>query len=340
MHISFVRPDQHESLVELLCELFEFYNAPATADPVAVRAHLETNLVAGTAPIGLVVAVTDDGTVVGLAAIEVQHSLVEPSPDAGRQLFMKELYVRNGVRSEGAGRALMEWVATYAVEHACCRIDWTVHRDNARGIAFYEELGARRVEVRRNFRLEGQALADLAVPSEPISPVGSEPCRVVNLDWDRGHESFAAIVRAETDDGVIVTQLIDFSSVAGFKWIRADEILELDDLDTDDPNVRVADLRGTRTERLAPALTATGALVTDLAAQGVLVFVQSRRTGSDEGLVGTITSIDGSVVVLADVDPSGRASGDTVEVSLDDVISVEWGTDYLAALAELLEGRP
>jgi ribosomal protein S18 acetylase RimI-like enzyme len=333
MKISLVQPDQHGSLVELLCELFEFYNAPVTADPVGVRAHLEANLVAGDAPIGLVVAAAD-GTVVGLAAIEIQHSLVEPDPARARQLFLKELYVRRGSRSAGVGRALMVWVARYAVDQGCCRIDWTVHRDNERGIAFYEELGAHRVEVRQNYRLEGEALVDLS-SSAPIA-VSAEPCRVVHLDWDRRHESFDAIVRAESDEGVIVTQLFDLSSEAGFKWIRGDEILELNDLDADDPKVRLADLRGTRVDRLDSGLAAIAPLVAHLADRGSLVFVQTRGTGSDEGLVGAISAIGDGVISLADIDPSGHPSGDTVELVINDLISVEWGTDYLGALMELL----
>jgi hypothetical protein len=56
----------------------------------------------------------------------------------------------------------MSWVAQYALAHGCCRIDWPVKASNARGIAFYESLGARQVIERLSYRLSEPQLSELA----------------------------------------------------------------------------------------------------------------------------------------------------------------------------------
>jgi len=115
------------------------------ANPRAVvREHLVENLLGARSPHRLVVASEDDGRVVGLAAITFVYSLVEPAADKRCHCQLKELYVRSTDRSRGAGRALMSWVAQYAFDNGCRRIDWPVKASNSRGIAFYEALGASR----------------------------------------------------------------------------------------------------------------------------------------------------------------------------------------------------
>ena len=160
-------------------------------------------------------------------------------------------------------------------------------------------------------------------------------CRVVELEWDRGHDKFEAIVRARTDAGIVVTQLHDLVALEGLTWIRGDELLDVDDLDDDRPEVRLANLRGARTHAVDPSLTELPALLAHLADAGVLLFVHQARTGSDEGLVGRVAEIDDGTLVLDEVDTSGRFTGDTYEFAIDDIISVEWGTAYLVALTEL-----
>lgn len=81
---------------------------------------------------------------------------------------LKALYVRSSHRSHGAGGALMAWVAGYAVEHGCCRIDWPVKASNARGISFYEGLGAQRVLERLSYRLSEPELSRLAPVNDRI----------------------------------------------------------------------------------------------------------------------------------------------------------------------------
>jgi ribosomal protein S18 acetylase RimI-like enzyme len=103
--------------------------------------------------------------VVGLAAFSLVYSLVEFAEDQRRHCQLKELYVSSAARSQGAGRALMHGLARHAMEHGCRRIDWPVKASNARGILFYESLGAERVAERLSYRLTEPALGRLVLES-------------------------------------------------------------------------------------------------------------------------------------------------------------------------------
>jgi hypothetical protein len=56
----------------------------------------------------------------------------------------------------------MAWVAGYAVKNGCHRIDWPVKTSNAKGIRFYESLGAVQLVERLSFRLTEPAVRALA----------------------------------------------------------------------------------------------------------------------------------------------------------------------------------
>jgi GNAT superfamily N-acetyltransferase len=162
MQVGFVRAPQHESLVDLLCELHAHYHGATAVSRDTVRVHLVENLLAAGSPLRLVVASHDERGVVGLAAIALLYSLVEPSPDKRRQCLVKELFVRPADRSQGVGRALMAWVSRHAVDNGCCRVDWPVNASNQRAISFYEGLGAGHVADRLSYRLTGPGLLRLA----------------------------------------------------------------------------------------------------------------------------------------------------------------------------------
>ncbi|MBC7956587.1 MAG: GNAT family N-acetyltransferase [Cytophagales bacterium] len=172
MQVAFVSADQHESLVDLLCELHAYYNGASTASRDVVHAHLLDSLLASDSPIRLVVASREDGDVDGLAAIGLLYSLVDPTPEKRRQCFLKELFVRSSARRHGVGQALMAWVARYAMENGCSRIDWPVNAANRDGISFYEGLGAEQVNDRLSYRLSGPNLNRLACPTTQGVPGG------------------------------------------------------------------------------------------------------------------------------------------------------------------------
>lgn len=149
-------------MIDLLCELNVYYNPKSPASRESITNHFLGNLVAPGSPLHLVVAVDTHGIVLGFAAIFFVHSLVEPAPENSRQCTLKELFVRSSGRSQGVGKSVMAWVARYALEKGCSRIDWPVNAANHRGIAFYEELGGERQRERLSYRLSMAGMARLA----------------------------------------------------------------------------------------------------------------------------------------------------------------------------------
>jgi GNAT superfamily N-acetyltransferase len=161
MHIALVDESQHESLIDLMHEMCAFYSdeVPVRDD---IRSNLHDNLLAPDSAVRLVTAADADGRVVGLAAIALFHSLVDPAPHRRGQLLLKEFYVRKAAQHQGIGRALMVWVARHALDRGCARIDGNVSASNRPGLAFYRSLGVMHVAGKLTFRLAGETLARLA----------------------------------------------------------------------------------------------------------------------------------------------------------------------------------
>ena len=162
MRIALLASDQYESLIDLLCELYGYYNPHASVARDAVSGHLLHHLLAPDSAVRIIVAEDMERTIAGFAAVVLLHSLVDPTPANRRQCMVKELYVRAGSRGGGVGRALMAWVARYAVDQGCGRIDWHVQASNHAGIRFYGGLGAEQVAGRLNYRLHRPAMDALA----------------------------------------------------------------------------------------------------------------------------------------------------------------------------------
>ncbi len=160
MHIAFVDASQHEALVDLMHEMCIFYSEETPVSRDDVRANLLDNLLAPDSAVRLVVAADDRGELLGLAAIALFHSLVDPAPQRRGQMLLKELYVRE--QRQGIGKALMAFVARHALERGCARMDWNVSAHNRQGLGFYRSLGAMHVAGRLSFRLAGEYLARLA----------------------------------------------------------------------------------------------------------------------------------------------------------------------------------
>ncbi len=159
--ISFVKANQHESLIDLLCELHEYYHEENTTSRQTVKEHLLKNLLASDSPHQLVVAAHPERGAVGLAAISLQYSLIDPTPENQKQCQVKELFVRSTDRNHGVGHELMTWVARYAIDQGCCRMDWHVQVRNLEGIAFYKSLGAEQVVAKTIYRLSLPKMIEL-----------------------------------------------------------------------------------------------------------------------------------------------------------------------------------
>ncbi|SER22266.1 Membrane-associated enzyme, PAP2 (acid phosphatase) superfamily [Faunimonas pinastri] len=150
--IRLAREADYPALAALLIEEQRFYHLPQPA-----RQHLLRDLAA--LPDGVEALVCFDGAdLVGAACF----SAVYPGPGLTRGLFLKDLFVAERARGKGAGRLLMQQMATLAAERGCTFIDWTTQKDNEPARALHASLGARVRSENIAYRLQDQALLDAA----------------------------------------------------------------------------------------------------------------------------------------------------------------------------------
>jgi len=101
---------------------------------------------------------TSEGRPVGFAVYFLSFSTW-----LGRDgLFLEDLYVSPAERGKGFGKALLKHLAKIAVDKNCGRFEWNVLDWNEPAIRFYEAIGARAQSEWVGYRLDGQALLDLA----------------------------------------------------------------------------------------------------------------------------------------------------------------------------------
>ena len=103
-----------------------------------------------------VVASTGE-SLVGFASYYPVFSTYKARPG----LWMDDLFVDARFRSRGIGLALLKFLAGEAVRKNCCKLEWSLHRTNSRGIAFYEREGAVVREESRFAKLDESGLARL-----------------------------------------------------------------------------------------------------------------------------------------------------------------------------------
>lgn len=77
-------------------------------------------------------------------------------------LYLEDLYVREGYRGRGYGKALLKKLAAIAVERGCGRMEWWCLDWNEHSIGFYRSLGAEAMSDWTVYRLSGDTLKSLA----------------------------------------------------------------------------------------------------------------------------------------------------------------------------------
>lgn len=86
-------------------------------------------------------------------------------------IYLEDLYVTPEARGEGHGKALLQHLATTAVENGYARVEWSVLDWNEPSIAFYKRLGAVPMDGWSTFRLTGDALASFGSASLGAAPL-------------------------------------------------------------------------------------------------------------------------------------------------------------------------
>ena len=77
-------------------------------------------------------------------------------------IYLEDLYVQPAHRGRGLGRALLQRLASLAVERGCGRFEWSVLDWNIHAIGFYQSMGADVMADWRICRVTGDALRALA----------------------------------------------------------------------------------------------------------------------------------------------------------------------------------
>jgi GNAT superfamily N-acetyltransferase len=101
---------------------------------------------------------TAEGEALGYAIFFTNFSTFECRPG----IWLEDVYVRPEHRRGGIGLAVMEHLATIAVERGCVRLEWCALEWNELALGFYEKIGARRLDDWRMLRLEHEGLERLA----------------------------------------------------------------------------------------------------------------------------------------------------------------------------------
>jgi len=104
-----------------------------------------------------VVVASTDSKLVGFASYYQVFSTYKARPG----LWMDDLFVDSQYRGRGIGLALLKFLAGEAVRKNCCKLEWSLHKSNARGIAFYEREGAIVREQNRFAKLDESGIARL-----------------------------------------------------------------------------------------------------------------------------------------------------------------------------------
>lgn len=115
----------------------------------------------GPRPFAHVIFAEVNGDAVAFALYYFRYSSFKGRP----HLWLDDLFVADEFRSQGAGLAMMRRLAQIAVAHQSTHMAWTASSHNARGIQFYERLGATAIEQRGNslfFQAEAQVMHKLA----------------------------------------------------------------------------------------------------------------------------------------------------------------------------------
>ena len=142
-------------LLELVHELAVYEREPDAVEATEPMLHAA---LFGPAPSAECHVAVLDGEVVGFALWYVTFSTWKGLPG----LWLEDLFVRPAARGTGLGKALLQELARVCVDRGYARFEWWVLDWNAPAIGFYRSLGAVPQDEWTTFRVDGQALVELA----------------------------------------------------------------------------------------------------------------------------------------------------------------------------------
>jgi GNAT superfamily N-acetyltransferase len=151
-------------VLELVHELAVYEREP---DAVEATEDMLREALFGPSPVASChVALGADGEVVGFALWYVTFSTWKGLPG----LWLEDLFVRPAARGRGLGKALLQELAAVCVARGYPRFEWWVLDWNEPSIGFYRSLGAVPQDEWTVFRVDGDALVQLATPDGAPGP--------------------------------------------------------------------------------------------------------------------------------------------------------------------------
>jgi len=136
-----------EATVEDIALIFSFIQKKAAFDrsigafsgELGVSEDKLRKTLFGAVPLSYVLFAESAGCAIGYALYGFRYSSFAGQPS----IWLDDLYVDEGMRSQGAGEVLMRQLATLAKQHDCTHLAWNADARNIRGLRFYHRLGAR-----------------------------------------------------------------------------------------------------------------------------------------------------------------------------------------------------
>ncbi len=154
VHIRLADPEDAADVAALVRAVDLHYVGPEVAQPIEPTKGMVEKSMRESEGTRYAMAYLE-GQPVGLACFAV----LRPGFKLSGLLFVKELFVESQVRGQAVGAALMRWLADYARARGITRIDLTTDGTNTGAQAFYERLGAERMnKVFYRFNLSTRVL--------------------------------------------------------------------------------------------------------------------------------------------------------------------------------------
>jgi GNAT superfamily N-acetyltransferase len=155
-NIRLATADDLPAIGLMIRELAEFEREP---DAVKATPELLHDALFGPEAVASALLGLDpDGEPAGLALWYRSFSTWDGVPG----IYLEDLFVREGQRGSGLGRALLSTLASIVVHRGWSRLEWAVLRWNSEAIAFYDSLGGRPLDGWQTYRLSGPSLKALS----------------------------------------------------------------------------------------------------------------------------------------------------------------------------------
>ena len=158
-------------IAELIYQIEIYYFDTQASAKEEIKNYVEKNFFQPHCGVQVVLA-KEGEEALGIATF----SILYPGPDGGGQMYLKDLFTTEASRGKGVGKAIMRFLANFAIEHDCNRLDWTAETDNPKAIEFYHHIGATPVPEKVYFRFSGKNLQSFAKTGIYVLNKDKESC--------------------------------------------------------------------------------------------------------------------------------------------------------------------